>query len=190
MPRVKRPDTPLRHFVRLLWQPALWAIPFALFFGTVYGTGHWDTYRDAYLLSVIMAYVISVFLWLTEHVVMPRIGALLPRQGGQARIATGLVYITASMTGAFVAAWILRSTIAPQFMGGARALFIFGMYTLLFAVLFSALSYAMGLYQQSLERARSDQELTLARGIQRSFLLTEFPAMPRLEMHAVNVSSK
>ena len=190
MPHVKRPNTPLRHLVRLLWQPALWAIPFALFFGTIYGTGRWETYRDAYLLSAIMSYVISAMLWLTEHLVMPRALPLLPQNGPQARIALGLVYVVASMGGAFIAALIIRATILPQFMGGPRGLFVFGMYTLLFALLFSALSYAMGLYQQSIERARSDQELTLARRIQRSFLLSEFPAMPGIEMHAVNVSSK
>ena len=190
MPRVKRPNTPLRHLVRLLWQPALWAIPFALFFDTIYGAGRFSTYRDAYLLSAIMSYVISAMLWITEHFVMPRVHPALPQSGGRERIAIGLVYVAASVTGAFIAALIIRGTIYHEFMGGARGMFVFGMYTLLFAVLFSAISFSMGLYQQSIERARSDQELTLARRIQRSFLLSQFPSMPRLEMHAINVSSK
>ena len=57
-------------------------------------------------------------------------------------------------------------------------------------MLFTAISYAIVFYRSSLDRARSDQELTLARRIQRSFLLSQFPDVPRLEMHAVNVSSK
>src|SRR6185369_2760707 len=36
----------------------------------------------------------------------------------------------------------------------------------------------------------ADQELTLARRIQRSFLLESFPQRPRLEVHATNISSR
>jgi len=48
----------------------------------------------------------------------------------------------------------------------------------------------MSYYRRSLERVKAEEELHLARRIQRSFLLSQFPSMPRLEVHAVNVSSK
>lgn len=38
--------------------------------------------------------------------------------------------------------------------------------------------------------ARIEEELSLARKIQRAFLPSEFPRMPRLDVHAVNISSK
>src|SRR5207247_5752302 len=45
-------------------------------------------------------------------------------------------------------------------------------------------------YRRAMERAGTERELQLARRIQRSFLLTEFPRRPRIEVHAVNISSK
>src|SRR5262249_18368757 len=74
--------------------------------------------------------------------------------------------------------------------GTWREFAVFGMFTVLFSILFSAIAYAYFYYQKSLERARAEQELSLARRIQRSFLLSQFPPMPRLELHAVNTSSK
>src|SRR4029077_8641591 len=71
-----------------------------------------------------------------------------------------------------------------------RGFFVFTMYTLLFTVLFCGLAYSLAFYKGAIEKARAEQELTLARRIQRSFLLTQFPAMARLEVYAANVSSK
>jgi phosphoserine phosphatase RsbU/P len=65
-----------------------------------------------------------------------------------------------------------------------------GMFALLFAVLFTGVSMAFHYYKESLNRVRAEQELTLARRIQRSFLMTQFPELPRIELHALNLSSK
>src|SRR5258708_11582203 len=48
----------------------------------------------------------------------------------------------------------------------------------------------MHFYGEALARARSEEELNLARRIQRSFLLSSFPQRSGLEVHALNVSSK
>src|SRR2546426_2063451 len=190
MPRPRRPKTPLRQFVDILWKSPLWAVPFALFFGTLYGGGRLDTYVGAYVVSLVMAYVISLFMWLAEHVVVPRLRRRAPAVVGRIPLAEALLHVAAAIGGAYTAGVIIRLTFMPTFLGGARDIAIFGMFTALFAVLFSAIAYALYLYRQSLERARSEQELNLARRIQRSFLLSQFPKMPRMDMHAVNVSSK
>jgi len=49
---------------------------------------------------------------------------------------------------------------------------------------------AFNYHRQLQERVGSERELQLARRIQQSFLLTEFPRRRRLEVHAANVSSK
>src|SRR5262249_52543031 len=46
------------------------------------------------------------------------------------------------------------------------------------------------LVRDRVEVARIEEEMRLARQIQRSFLIHEFPAMHRFEVHAVNIPSK
>ncbi len=190
MPRPRRPKTPLRQFVDILWKAPLWAVPFALFFGTLYGNGRRDVYLAAYLVSLVMAYVISVCTWLAEHVVVPALRRRAPEVVGRIPFAEALIYMATSIGGAYVGGLIIRFTFVPTFFGTWREVLTFGMFTALFAVLFSAIAYALYFYRQSLERARSEQELNLARRIQRSFLPSRFPKTPRFDLHAVNISSK
>jgi serine phosphatase RsbU (regulator of sigma subunit) len=189
LPRARAPKTPLRQLVDIVWKAPVWAVPFALFFGTVYG-GNRDAYIGAYLVSLVMAYVISAFTWLAEHVLVPQLRRSAPDVVGRVPFAEALVYVVASIAGAYAGGLIIRLTFMPTFFGSWREVLTFGMYTGLFAVSFSAIAYALYFYRQSIDRARSDQELTLARRIQRSFLLSQFPEMPRLDVHAVNISSK
>lgn len=46
------------------------------------------------------------------------------------------------------------------------------------------------LLRDRLQVARLEEELHLAQQIQRTFLRSEFPAMPRCEVHAINISSR
>jgi len=46
------------------------------------------------------------------------------------------------------------------------------------------------LVQERVEVARMEEELRLARQIQRSFLRSEFPPIPRFDVHALNIPSK
>lgn len=65
-----RPQSPARDLIRrLLWTP-LYAVPFALFFGTLMGRDFRD-YVGAYEISLVMAIGISLTLWVTEHSLVP-----------------------------------------------------------------------------------------------------------------------
>ncbi len=170
----------------MAWQVPLWAVPFALFFGTINGPSR-NGYLGAYVGSLIFALSINLCIWFTQWVVLPH----LPTIEGRMRVwQHGLVFGGAAMVGAFLAAFTLQRTIAPGFMSNAQAVLVMGMYTVLFVVMITALVYATRFYRDSIERAKSDQELELARRIQSSFLPSEFPSLPRLEIHAVNVPSK
>jgi len=184
-----RPRSPGRDLLRrVLWTP-LYAVPFALFFGTLQGHGPAD-YVGAYVISAIMAIGVSLTLWVTEYTLVPlleRSGVLTPQTPGH---FVALYYVGASVLGTFLSALVVHFTILPRFLGNVRAIIVLGMFAVLFAVLFTGVSMAIYYYKESLVRVRAEQELTLARRIQRSFLLTQFPELPRIELHALNLSSK
>jgi serine phosphatase RsbU (regulator of sigma subunit) len=184
-----RKATPLSRLISLLWRQPLLAIPFGLFFGLLFGRGRND-FIATYLVSLVFAYCIALAIWATEFFLAPwleRRGLLSGKHGELAAIA---LYFSVSVFGAFTAAVIVHFTIVPGFLGSLRAVLIASTFTLIFAALFMGISMAMHYYRKSLDRARAEQELTLARRIQRSFLLTQFPELPRLEVHAINLSSK
>jgi stage II sporulation SpoE-like protein len=173
----------------MLWGQALLALPMGLFFGTIYGAG-WAGYVRAYRMSLVFAYVIGGLLWALKYLVLPR----LPDRPGEshtaATIRISLIYTGTSVLGAAIAACLLEVTFMPGLLGTGRDIAIIGMYTVMFAVLTTGIVLAITFYKDAIQRARSDQELNLARRIQRAFLISRFPEMPRLEVHAVNVSSR
>ncbi len=185
----KRRASPWRSLFKHLWQQPLLAIPFALFFGTLSGA-HQRQYVGAYVASLYFAYAIALALWTLEYWILPHIS--MPEEDTSGRrmlLRTGL-YTAASFVGAYTAAAAIHFTIMPGFMGSAQNVITIGMFTLLFTALFMGMATAMVYYRKSLERAKAEEELHLARRIQRSFLISQFPPMPRLEVHAINVSSK
>jgi sigma-B regulation protein RsbU (phosphoserine phosphatase) len=99
-------------------------------------------------------------------------------------------YAVASMTGSMVAALIVDATLLPGFLRGGQAIGRLLMFSAIFCGLFLGIALARNFYREAMEKAKSEQELELARRIQRSFLLSSFPERPRLEVHAVNVSSR
>jgi serine phosphatase RsbU (regulator of sigma subunit) len=180
----------LPRLVKMLVMQPLLAVPFALFFGTIMG-GTWPRYVGAYRAALVFAVVITVFIWATEWFLLPLLrGRDEEGRKGLPVWAEATIYAVMAMAGSAVAAVIIHFTLLPGFMGGGRQLITIGMFSLLFSVLFTGLAYAFHFYRQSLDKARADQELNMARRIQRSFLLSQFPEMPRLEVHAINVSSK
>jgi serine phosphatase RsbU (regulator of sigma subunit) len=187
--KLRRPKTPLRRLLDLLWRQPLWSIPFAIFFGTLFGGGGFDNYWRAFKISLVFAYTIGFSAWATETFFIQR---LRPEEGTR-RIplwAEILTFLGVSVVASMGAAVIVHFTLSPGMLGSFRSALITLMFTLVFAFLVTGSIYVVTFYRQSLERARSDQELTLARRIQRSFLLSNFPARPRLEVHAVNWSSR
>ena len=184
-----RPHSPLRALLTLAWQQPLWAIPFALFFGTIFSSGA-RGYLLAYQIALVFAYAIGLSVWALEHFVMAarRGGPNEPRRIPLWAEITG--FVLTSIVGSFAGALIVHLTFLPGFLGNSRQVVIVGMFAIVFGLLGTGIIYAFIFYQKSLDRARSDQELVMARRIQRSFLLSQFPTMPRIEVHAVNVSSK
>src|SRR5258706_12326783 len=59
--------SPSRALIQLLWRQALWAIPFALFFGTMFGSG-FASYVLSYKMSLVFAYLIGLGLWIARYV--------------------------------------------------------------------------------------------------------------------------
>lgn len=180
----------LRQLLKMLWMQPLLAIAFALFFGTLFGGG-WQRYLMAYRAALVFAFTISLAIWATEWFVMPAIRGR-EREGKKSLPVwiEATTFSVMAMLGSGIAAAILHFTFLPGFLGTTRDVITIGMFSILFTLLFTGLAYAFQFYRQSLDKARADQELNMARRIQRSFLLSQFPEMPRLEVHAINVSSK
>jgi serine phosphatase RsbU (regulator of sigma subunit) len=173
----------------MLWKQALYAIPFALFFGTLYGATL-TAYRDALIVSTYFTYAIGIALWVVHTFVRPRLDSAGDEVAPGRSIQISMLYGVSAVIAGFGAALLLQFTIMPGILGNFRNVLMFGMFTLLFSVLFIGTSLAMTFYRKSLDKARTEEELKLARRIQRSFLLSQFPERPRLEVHAVNISSK
>ncbi|HTO91784.1 MAG TPA: PP2C family protein-serine/threonine phosphatase [Candidatus Sulfotelmatobacter sp.] len=173
----------------MFWVVPLWTIPFGVFFGLIYGKQRHD-FVDAYEISLVFSLSVCLFLWVTKWFVLPLV---LPSSGqpGPRRVVRHiLLFSGATVLGTIVAALVLHFTIVPQMLGSARSVATLGMFTLLFLLLISGILTALRFYRDALERARSDHELTVARRIQSSFLISEFPPMKGLEVHALNVPSR
>ena len=185
----RAPRKPLRRLLDVAWRSPLLAIPFALFFGTLSGGGR-AGYAQAYRASLVFTYVVSLTFWFSETFVTPRLHRQegLPRPGRVALYAG--VYMATAIAGSAVAYVLLDAFVYHGALGDARSLVTAGMFALLFAVLGVSAGFAVHFYRRALDRARAEEELNLARRIQRSFLITEFPELPAMDLHALNVSSR
>lgn len=186
--RPRRAVSAVAGFLSLLWRIPLYAVPFTLFFLLVLGApmASWKTY---YLVSLIFTTCTSLAVWFTTHWITPRVLAWRP-DDPRTVFYVALVYVLMSMMGVMAAALLLNFTIAPGFLGGTRGVLMIIVYSLLFGVLFLGISLSVTFHREALERAGSERELQLARRIQRSFLLSNFPQRARVEVFATNVSSK
>jgi serine phosphatase RsbU (regulator of sigma subunit) len=184
----RAPKAPLRDLLDVLWMAPLMGLPFAGFFMLVSGSPL-RLFKDFWLISSIFAYATNLAVWATKHWVQPRIERQFEGNPRGPFVIAG-AFVCASLLSVIVAGTLISTTIAPGMFANARAAVLLLVYTLLFGALFVGISLALNLYRRSLERAGSERELALARRIQRSFLLSEFPRRPRLDVHAVNVSSK
>ncbi|MEP7027956.1 MAG: PP2C family protein-serine/threonine phosphatase [Candidatus Eisenbacteria bacterium] len=193
MARKARPATPLSGLVAILWRGVFFAIPFALFFGLLTGGG-WAALPSIYAVSLVFTYCNALASWVVRWFVRPGLegsaGAGSPTARGKAILLDVTAYAGAAIAASMLAAGIIHFTIFPGFLGSARQFAIVALFSLLFAALFIGVAYAYHFYEDALLRARSEEELNLARRIQRSFLLSQFPSLPGVEVHALNVSSK
>lgn len=188
MARSQRPVTPLAGLLSLFWRIPLYAVPFTFFFLLVLGApmARW---RVFYVVSLVFTACTSVTVWFTSHWIAPRVETWRPTDTRKV-FYVAISYVLMSLMGVAAAAVILHYTIVPGFLGGARGIVLMLVYSLLFGVLFLGVSMSLTFHREALERAGSERELQLARRIQRSFLLSQFPSRPRVEVFATNVSSK
>lgn len=148
-----------RDLLATLWQPPLWAIPFALFFLAL-AVAPPREYARVYAASLVYAYCIRLALVAVRHAVLPRVrGAAAARDvRGVAAWTDGVWYIGAGVLASYVAAFILDRTFLPGFLGSPRALVQSGLFALLFAALFTGIVYAMVFHRQALERAAAAEQ--------------------------------
>jgi two-component system, LytTR family, sensor kinase len=150
MPRDPAPYR-ARLIMSLILAPLLWAIPFALFFGTLYGAG-WTTYGYAYVVSLVFAVVIRSATVLAERVVVPK----LRRRAGSGSYPWYLdaaVYMAVSVTASYLAAIIVDRFLVRGFLGSPRAWLISGMFAVAFTLLVGGIIYARIFYRQAVSRA-------------------------------------
>ena len=142
---------------RAVWRTPIWALPFALFFGTMFG-GTWATYRGSYLVSLIFAATIRIALIILDFGVLQSLRRRRPARGPRVAIEAAL-YAISSVIGAYVAAFIVDRTLFHGFLGSPRAFAVTGMYALLFSGLIGGIAYAIHFYQESIARARETAEV-------------------------------
>ena len=148
-----KPRSLTRDLLNLLWRQPLWAIPFGLFFGTVFGSALFDYWR-AYQMSLVFGFSIGTAIVLTRHFVQPR----MERQGNDDAgegLRIGIAYTVACVFASYVAAFIIHFTLLPGFMGSWRSIAIATMFTLLFSALFMGINYAIEFYRKAVERGRA-----------------------------------
>ena len=192
MARTARPDSPIASLLKVLWRGPLIAIPFAIFFSVVMG-GSLAMFRGVYVVSLVFS--------LRERArrlggALVRDPAALGRPGQEGRprrrdrhrrrgVRRGRDRGVARRGDAAALhdpAGVPRQPARDRRRSACSRCC---------SPRCSSASRSRGMfYKEALRRARSEEELNLARRIQRSFLLSQFPREPGLEVHAVNVSSK
>ena len=135
----------LRQFV--------FAVPFALFFGTLYG-GTWEGYKSAYLISLVFSFTIGYSLMATERWLVPHLERPNAQGGRSVPFPTEIaLYTIIPVLASFLSAAIVHFTFLPQILSGPRSFVIFGMYAVLFSITIGGIAYAMHFYRVSIERA-------------------------------------
>ena len=159
MPKTPRPESPLRELAHVLWRQFLWAVPFAIFFGTLTNQPRLSTYVLSFKASLVFSYCIGLALWAARFLVLPRMRPPQPHTESRNALRIGLVFGLSCTAASYLAAFIIHVTIIPGFLGSAHAVFISGMFTLLFFTLFAGVNFAIAYYRVAVERARAMETL-------------------------------
>ena len=147
---VRVPGSP-NLWVTLVVAPFVWAAPFALFFGTLYGAG-WNRYAGAYVVSLVFSVVIRGATFAAERVLVPRLRA---RAGGRSQpwLLDAAVYMAVAVTASYVAAILVDRFLLRGFLGSPRAWLVSGMFAVAFSLLVGGIIYARVFYRQAVSRA-------------------------------------
>jgi signal transduction histidine kinase len=146
--RTSRLSNPL---VTLVLAPLLWAVPFALFFGTLYNADL-GGYGWAYLVSLVFAVVIRGATVIAERVLVPRLREREP-DGASRWLPEAAIYFVVSVSASFLAAAIVNQFMVPGFLGSPRAWLISGMFATAFSILVGGIIYARIFYRTAVARA-------------------------------------
>lgn len=158
MSPARHPKPIWRRILTVLWQQPIWAIPFTIFFGTLYGGG-WGSYWTAFRISLAFAYSIGFAILATEIFVLPRLPHRAGGRGPGETLEIALAFGIAAMVGSYLGATLIHFTLLPGFLGGARAIAITGMYSALFITLVGGLRFAKAYHSLAVERARAVEQM-------------------------------
>jgi two-component system LytT family sensor kinase len=148
--------------VSLVLAPMLWAIPFGLFFGTLYNAD-FRGYGWAYVISLVFALVIRGATVIAERVLVPWLRLREPERTRR-WLPEAAIYLVVSVGASFVAAAIVNQFLFPGFLGSPRAWLVSGMFAIAFSLLVGGIIYARVFYRTAvaravaLERMRSELE--------------------------------
>ncbi len=149
---VRRRRAPIhRRLLTGLWTTPLIAVPFAIFFGTLYGRG-WESYLLAYKVSLVFTVVIGYAGVLLDEIAdrnSERLEDLFPTQPWAGKSAH---YMIGNVVASYVAAFLVNQFVVHDFLGSPRAWVVSGLFTILFVLLFGGLFAARGYYRVAQER--------------------------------------
>jgi sulfur transfer complex TusBCD TusB component (DsrH family) len=187
-PRTPRPLTPLRDALELLWRiPVFSAVLTA---ALVILTGSpWGMWRGFFLPTVLCTAIAMIAVAVIRHTVQPRIVARFAGDPRGGFVIAG-IYLGTSLVATSLGLVLLNFTLVPGLLHSAGDALRMFAYSMMLGTLVTGATLSYTFYRRAMDRAGSDRELQLARRIQRSFLLSEFPVRSRVEVHAENVSSR
>ncbi len=153
-PRHRNRTAPLgRLALHLAVRQVVFAVPFAIFFGVLYG-GTWESFKSAYLISLVFAFVIGFSLAAMERGRIPHLERPSALGGRTVPLPMEIaLYTVSSILASYLAAAIVHFTFLPQILGSPRQFVVFGMFAVLFSTLIGGIAYAMHFYKVSVERA-------------------------------------
>lgn len=140
-----------KAFLDVLWTPPLWAIPFGLFFGTLAGGGL-ETYRQAFVVSLVFSYLIRLSVYLVEHFALPRFRRE-ETPGRYPWLREAALFMVASVSASILAAVVVDRTVYPGFLQGSRAWRYTALFSLVFTLLVGGIIYARLFYRIAIARA-------------------------------------
>lgn len=180
---VRRAHLSWKYAGRLAVRNLILAIPFALFFSFLFGSGLHSLW-PYYLVSLVLACCVSIALEANRLWMLPRLLPAGRAEGGSALALEIASFGAAALIGSVAGAVILNFTIAPGAFSSGHAAVLFLSFSLIFVALFLGLIYAVRFQRRFTERVRAEaeanakeeQELRIAGEIQRALL----PSRPRV----------
>lgn len=135
-----------------LWMAPLWAIPFALFFGVIFG-GTTRAFVLSYKASLVFSFVIG-YANLGLSALAARWRPHLVRVSSRAPwLGEILMRFVGNVFASYLAAYLIHRFVIRGFLGTPRDWLISGMYTLLFFMLVSGITLARIFHEEAVERA-------------------------------------